>query len=156
VNKQIKSPGDTCLVERRVLRWLLFFYCLFILYGTFIPFRFNNDPVFVQAQWSRFTASPFARGTRAISTPDLVANILLLFSFGFLWVSGALWRSVNSRPTRVFFSTLLLGVSAGSIIEVGQIFSPGRIASSLDALCNGVGAGFGALRFGDLDWRCGV
>ena len=37
----------TSFAERKLLRWLFLFYCLFILYGSFIPFHFSDDPEFV-------------------------------------------------------------------------------------------------------------
>jgi hypothetical protein len=44
----------TSFEERKLLRWLFLFYCLFILYGSFIPFRFSDDPEFVRSQFGRF------------------------------------------------------------------------------------------------------
>jgi glycopeptide antibiotics resistance protein len=43
------------------------------------------------------------------------------------------------------FTTVVLGLLFGLVIESGQTFSPGRIASILDALCNGIGSALGAL-----------
>ncbi len=145
MNRQIVHPWDTLFIERRLLRWLLFFYCLFILYGAFIPFRFDPNPGFVQAQWSRFFAVPFIHGDGTISAPDVVANILFLFPFGLLWIGAEILRRPSGGPHRASLSALVLGSMVGLLIEIGQTFFPGRTASILDALCNGVGSGLGGL-----------
>jgi VanZ family protein len=133
------------LVERSLLRWLLLLYCLFILYGSFIPFHFNRDPEFVQSQWTRFFTPLFDHGVRQFSIPDVLSNILLFVPFGFFWVGGEFPRYGISRPVTAMFTTGVLGLLFGSVIEFGQTFSPGRIASILDAFCNGIGSAFGAL-----------
>ena len=130
--------------ERRLRRWLFFSYCLFILYGSFIPFRFSDDPEFVRSQLARFFTPPFDQGVRRFSLPDVVSNILLFLPFGFLWVGAEFSPRMQTRFWRVAFTAGVLGLLAGLIIESGQMFSPGRTASFLDALCNGIGSATGA------------
>ena len=130
--------------ERKLLRWLFFFYCLFILYGSFIPFRFSDDPEFVRSQFARFFTPPYDHGVRRFSLPDVVSNVLLFVPFGFLWVGGEFSLRLQSRFRRAAFTAGLLGLLSGLVIESGQMFSPGRIASILDALCNGIGSATGA------------
>src|SRR5215475_3279365 len=130
--------------ERKLLRWLFFFYCLFILYGSFIPFRFSDDPEFGRSQFVRFFTPPYNHGVRRFSLPDVVSNVLLFVSFGFLWVGGEFSLRWQSRFQRVAFTAGLLGLLSGLLIESGQMFSPGRIASILDVLCNGIGSATGA------------
>ena len=134
----------TSFAERKLLRWLFLFYFLFILYGSFIPFRFSDDPEFVRSQFVRFFAPPFHHGVRRFSLPDVVSNILLFVPFGFLWVGGEFSLRMQSRFWRVAFTGGVLGLLSGLMIESGQMFSPGRIASILDALCNGIGSVTGA------------
>ena len=69
--------------ERKLRRWLFFSYCLFILYGSFIPFRFSDDSEFVRSQLARFFTPPFDQGVRRFSLPDVVSNILLSSPSGF-------------------------------------------------------------------------
>jgi VanZ family protein len=130
--------------ERKLLRWLFLFYCLFILYGSFIPFRFSDDPEFVRSQFVRFFTLPYHHGVRKFSIPDVLSNILLFIPFGFLWIGG----KFSLRASNGLWSAILaggaLGFLCGLTIESGQMFSPGRIASILDALCNGLGSAFGA------------
>jgi hypothetical protein len=83
----------TSFDERKLLRWLLLFYCLFILYGSFLPFRFSDDPEFVRSQLTRFFTPPYEHGVRKFSLPDVVSNILLFVPFGF---SGSARKSFRS------------------------------------------------------------
>jgi VanZ family protein len=123
----------TSFAERKLLRWLFLFYCLFILYGSFIPFRFSDDPEFVRSQFGRFFTPPYDHGARRFSLPDVVSNILLFVPFGFLWVGGEFSPRVQTRFWGVAFTGGVLGLLSGLMIESGQMFSPGRIASILDA-----------------------
>jgi len=111
--------------ERKLLRWIFFFYCLFILYGSFIPFRFSDDPEFVRSQFVRFFAPPYDHGVRRFSLPDVVSNVLLFVPFGLLWVVGEFSLHLQSRFWRVAFTAGLLGLLSGLVIESGQMFSPG-------------------------------
>jgi VanZ family protein len=129
--------------ERKLLGWLLLFYCLFILYGSFIPFRFSDDPEFVRSQLTRFFTPPYHHGVRKFSLPDVVSNILLFVPFGFLWVGAAVFP-LHGELRRPVLAAGILGLLTGLMIESGQMFSPGRTASILDALCNGLGAAIGA------------
>ena len=137
------AHADTPNVEKRALRWLLLFYCLFILYGSFIPFRFSDDPAFVHSQWMRFFTPPFVHGVKTFSLLDVVSNILLFIPFGFLWCGSQIEIRLFRRPWRACFVTGLLGLLFGLSIEAGQTFSPGRTASILDALSNGLGSAVG-------------
>jgi VanZ family protein len=130
-------------VEKRVLRWMLFFYCLFILYGSFIPFRFSADPGFVQAQWMRFFTAPFVNGVRRFSILDVVSNVLLFVPFGFLWVGAEIGRRPFGPLVNAVLAVWLIGFLFGLGIEAGQTYSPGRTASILDALSNGIGSAVG-------------
>src|SRR5215510_9112775 len=69
--------------ERKLLRWIFFFYCLFILYGSFIPFRFSDDPEFVRSQFVRFFAPPYDHGVRRFSLPDVVSKFSFSSPSGF-------------------------------------------------------------------------
>lgn len=144
--------AETPLIERRALRWLLLFYCLFILYGSFIPFRFSADAAFVYSQWGRFFAPPFVNGVRQFSILDVVSNVLLFIPFGFVWVGSEIGRPILSRLFGVTLVVSGVGFLFGMLIEVGQMFSPGRTASILDAVCNGFGAGIGGT-FGYVIFR---
>jgi VanZ family protein len=135
---------QTSFSERKLLRWLLLFYFLFILYGSFIPFRFSDDPEFVHSQLTRFLTLPYDHGVRKFSLPDVVSNILFFVPFGFLWVGVEFFSFTHGGLPKAVLVAGILGLLTGLMIESGQMFSPGRTASILDALCNGLGAAIGA------------
>lgn len=81
----------------------------------------------------------------AIFDSRVLSNILLFVPFGFFRVGGGFPRYGVSRPLTASFTTAVFGLLFGLAIEFGQTFSPGRIASIADALCNGIGSAFGAL-----------
>src|SRR3970040_1961523 len=94
----VSNPrSEASLLERRALRWLLVLYCLFILYGTFIPFRFSTDAALVYSQWASFFALPFANGVSRFSILDVVSNVWLFIPFRFLWVGSEIGKSISSR-----------------------------------------------------------
>ena len=134
----------TYFAERNLFRWLFLFYCMFILYGSFIPFRFSDDPEFVRSQFARFFMPPYDHGSRQFSIPDVLSNILLFVPFGFLWVGGEFSLRAGRRLSRAILAGGVLGLLSGLAIESGQMFSPGRVASILDASCNGMGSATGA------------
>src|SRR5262249_60560638 len=125
--------------ERKLLRWIFFFYCLFILYGSFIPFRFSDDPEFVRSQFVRFFAPPYDHGVRRFSLPDVVSNVPfrpLRASLGRRRIFLALAKSLlESRIHRRTFRTF---VRSSDRIR-SNVFS-----GILDALCNGIGSATGA------------
>ena len=131
--------------EKRAAQGLLLAYCLFILYGSFIPFHFNFDPNFVRWRWSLFLTDSLHERIAHASLSDVVSNILLFIPFGILrmWLGSA--RVQGKRPLLPTLVTAAYGLIFGVVIESGQTLSPGRISSLLDALCNGLGAFIGAI-----------
>ena len=134
--------------ERRLLRWLFLLYCLFILYGSFIPFRFSDDPEFVRSQFARFFTPPYDHGIRRFSLPDVVSNILLFLPFGFLWVGGEFSLRMQSRFWRVAFTGGVLGLLSRSNNRIrSNVFSgpncvdPGRLMQWIRS-ATGAAAGF--------------
>src|SRR5262245_40807030 len=99
--------------ERKLLRWLFLFFCLFILSGSFIPFRFSYDPVFVRSQFVGFFAPPYDHGVRRFSLPDVMSNILLFVPFGFFWVGGEFSLRLQSRFRKAALTAGVLGLLSG-------------------------------------------
>ena len=138
-------PAMNNSYKNRAAQGLLLAYCLFILYGSFIPFHFNFDPNFVRWRWATFLADSIHERIARASLSDLVSNILLFIPFGIL----RMWQGSPSvqckRPLLPTLLTTAYGLIFGVVIESGQTLSPGRIPSLLDALCNGLGAFIGAI-----------
>jgi VanZ family protein len=118
---------------------------MFIVYGSFIPFRFSADAAFVQSQWAHFFSPPVVDGTKQFSIADVISNVLLFVPFGFFWLGSEIRKRIFSRLFGASFGLGCLGLLFGLTIELGQTFSPGRTASVLDALCNALGSGIGGI-----------
>jgi VanZ family protein len=131
--------------ERRFVRMLLLAYGAFILYGTFIPFRFSADPNLLHHQLSRAQILPYQAGVKNFSIPDVVSNILLFVPFGTLVVGAG----VRIRGAHFPWARVVLvggyGLGFGLAIEAGQVFTPYRTTSLLDTTCNAIGAVIGAI-----------
>ena len=130
--------------ESTTARYLLAAYCVFIIYGCFIPFHFNFDPNFVRWRWAVFLTESLHEDIARPSLSDIVSNILLFVPFGILSVWA---RPAGSTDRARFFPilcTTLYGLLFATVIESGQTVAPGRDPSIRDALCNGMGAFIGA------------
>ena len=131
-------------INPRMLRRLLLCYWLFIVYASFLPFFFNLDPNFLRWRLDALASQSLYRALIRSSWSDIIGNILLYFPLGLLWL-GSLrsgrWLARSSIAPLIIGT---IGLCAGLIIEVGQIFSPYRNPSMLDAICNGIGALTGA------------
>jgi VanZ family protein len=134
------EPSRPLVVRReQVRRTALLLWCLFILYGSFIPFRFSLAAETLHRSSSHAILQPFKAGQRAFSIPDLVSNMLLFVPFGLLVAAGAR----DGRPTWSSAGLLRAGgfaVAFATLIETGQLFSPGRTASVIDVAANSAGA----------------
>ncbi len=123
---------------------MLLLYSALIVYGSFIPFYFNFDPVFLKWRLGRFLTKSLGRGLRHFSTTDAVCNILLFALFGFLCLAVFERRRARSAIGAVL-RVGAIGLLFGFAIELAQTTSPYRDASMLDVLCNGLGAFLGAI-----------
>ncbi len=142
-------------MSRRSL-WVIF--CLFILYGTTIPFHFVADHAAVRAKLHGLPLNPLVSADtgRRLSIPDAVQNVLLFLPFGALGV----WSVARSRQTaaRVLFVTLL-GLAFSVAIETLQLFTTDRTTATSDVMTNTIGAFVGAAsagivgRLGTSLWR---
>ena len=131
--------------ESKTARYLLAAYCVFIIYGCFIPFHFNFDPNFVRWRWAVFLTESLPDDIARPSLSDTVSNILLFVPFGIL----SSWGRAAGGTDRVRFfpilRTTLYGLLFAIVIESGQTVAPGRDPSIRDAACNGFGAFIGTV-----------
>ena len=130
--------------EYKTARYLLWAYCVFILYGCFIPFHFNFDPNFVRWRWAVFLTESLHDDAARPSLSDIVSNILLFVPFGILSVWGRAPDGTDRAGFLAIVRTTLTGLLFAIIIESGQTVAPGRDPSMLDALSNGMGTFIGA------------
>jgi VanZ family protein len=131
--------------QRKAAQYLLVAYCLFIVYGCFIPFHFNLDPNFIRWRWEVFLFEPTQGQIPRPSLPDVVSNILLFVPFGILCVWVRMAKGTSERALPQILLTAIYGLLFGLAIESGQTLSPWRSPSLLDAVCNGTGAFIGAI-----------
>jgi VanZ family protein len=142
--------------EKRVMRTLLILYCVFIVYGSFIPFKFSTDLKLAGENLSRIQVYPFQDGKKKFSIPDVVSNVLLFAPFGFLFVSS----SLRATPDRSWGIAGMAGVGSALVfstaIEIGQLFTLDRTTSPLDVAANTVGATVGAMAAHRFLWSGGL
>jgi VanZ family protein len=144
--------------ERRLMRVALGLWTLFILYGSFIPFTFTAHAGALPESLAQIQWRLFEEGQRAFSVPDVLSNVLLFAPFGFLAVGARLKPAPSAAATAagvVGLATLL-----AAMIEVGQLFAPGRVSSLIDVAANGTGALLGVMAasatHGAIDGRLGA
>jgi glycopeptide antibiotics resistance protein len=94
------------------------------------------------AHWASVGWIPFV--TPPVKFTDIAANVIMYVPFGIL---GARRRSAGSTVVRTAGLTLALSFS----LELTQLFSHTRFASSTDMACDTIGAAAGAF----LAWRMG-
>lgn len=123
--------------DRRLrLKLFILFYAAFLTVGSLHPFS-GWTPL---SAWSiNFLTAPWPR---YITRTDLATNLLVYAPLGY---GLALWfSSPGKRPRGVILGTLA-GLILSFLLESSQQLLPGRIASNLDMLVNGLGALTGAL-----------
>lgn len=118
------------------IRLFILLYCAFLATGSLYPFSgwtslFDWSPAFLSAAWPRF-----------ITRTDLATNLLVYAPLGY---ALALGLSVPGQRPRGVVMGACAGVLVSFVLESSQQLLPGRIASNLDLLVNGLGALTGAL-----------
>lgn len=120
----------------RRLRLFILLYGLFIVVGSLLPFSgwaplstWSTD--FLTAPWPRY-----------ITRTDLATNLLVYAPLGY--ALSLQFSRPGKRPRGVVLSCIA-GLLLSLMMESGQQLLPGRIASNLDMLTNGLGALSGAL-----------
>ena len=132
------------ILSRGAIKWPLLLQCLFIVYGSFIPFDVNIDPSFARARFDRLLNITLDPGLWRFSTADLVSNVLLFVPFGFFLIGAEIGQRRVRGRSAAFLLGGFLGAIFGLIIELGQLLAPSRTPSVLDLVCNGAGTAIGA------------
>jgi VanZ family protein len=118
------------------LKLFIALYALFLGVGSLYPFSgwlpaatWSAD--FLLAAWPRY-----------VTRTDLATNFLAYVPLGY---GLALWFAAPRHGARSVLAACGLGLALSLALESGQLLLPGRIASNLDLLVNGLGALVGAL-----------
>lgn len=111
-------------------------YALLLVYGSLYPFTgwhgpFDGALAFLGAPWPRY-----------VTRSDIITNILVYLPLGALLARAQRHRL---HPARSFAVAVLAALLLSLMLEGVQTFLPGRVASRLDWLLNGLGAALGAL-----------
>jgi VanZ family protein len=117
-------------------RWLTLAYAVLIVYVTLHPVS--------AVRWSQ--ASPLGFVFKpwtlvGITAFDVWTNIAAYLPLGF----GLAWIAPSQRWVTRLLTALFVAGGLAFVLESLQSYSPQRVASMLDVVCNTVGAAFGAL-----------
>jgi VanZ family protein len=131
-----RAPGETPQKHQTRLAGFILLYGLFLVVGSLYPFsgwlpvsRWSAD--FLFSDWPRY-----------ITRTDLATNMFVYAPLGY---ALALWQTRPGHGYRGVINGALIGALFSLFQESGQALLPGRIASNLDLLVNGLGALTGAL-----------
>lgn len=120
---------------------LLLIYLLFIVYGSLLPFNWND--LGLATAWENFRHIPFLR-LGVESRADWVANLVLYIPLGFMtcgWLTGP-----DRRPLALAGGaglSLLFSAAVALGVEFSQQFFPPRTVSLNDILAEITGAALG-------------
>ena len=137
LKESAKSPGDGFSQHTVRLAWILeLAYLLVVIHASLHPFsgwRLPPDEIlfFLGAPWPPF-----------ITLQDILVNVGAYVPLGFLLSVGLGARYGAGRGALV---AALMATAFSLAMEAAQMFLPGRIASNVDLLANGVGALLGAM-----------
>ena len=104
---------------------LLAYVVLMAVLATLCPFEFVATPKLYLTWW--------------FSGSDVALNLVLLLPAGFLW---RLTRAGRGHP--LCLDALGLGLALSTLLELAQMYLPGRFSSPVDVVTNGLGAWAGA------------
>lgn len=122
--------------KARSLSFILLAYCAMIAIASLYPFVGWTAPT---GQQAHFLSAPWPR---YLTRNDISTNLLAYLPFGYLMALRLFRPGHRTRP-------ILLACLAGSLLSISmeslQAWLPGRIASNLDIVLNGLGALIGGL-----------
>jgi VanZ like family len=113
---------------------------------TLFPFHFYLSN---QSFWSVWNLGLIGIGTDG--SPDILGNMLLFLPLGFT-LTGYLERK-RVRALTAMAAALFVSLFFSYVIEVLQLFLPGRFASLSDILSNSAGGGLGFLCYSLWRWE---
>lgn len=126
-------------LRRLLAPFALALYTALLALGSLYPLQGLRVPE--AGEWAFLVAPPPPFVTRT----DLATNVLVYVPFGGL-LAATLTRRRRLRAVLPWI--LAAGAMLSAVLEVGQLFVPGRVASNLDIATNALGAALGALAYG--------
>jgi VanZ family protein len=128
-------PATKFLLQYHV-ELLTAFAFLFILQSGTVPFDFTADTLALRVRHF------FDASVSTFTYPDAVSNVFLYVPLGVL-LHWSLCRARMSRVTAMLTTIGVAGLLSGGI-EWLQAYSPSRVSSLIDLVCNLIGASMGA------------
>jgi len=110
---------------------------LLIIYGSFYPFDFDFGTVSAIKLSKALSFNPFAT-----SRGDILGNVALFIPFGLAGIFSI------DRPNRITLKLIMLivgGLFLAAAVQVGQLFTPGRVPTTIDVFWNAVGMAIGGV-----------
>ena len=119
---------------------LWFFYSLFILYGTLIPFSFCNIDSCLNENLTKISWIPLIdRGGTRVSITDVVQNVIFYLPFGLLG-----YLTLKQTKLLSFMYVTLIGATLSIFGESLQLLTHDRVSSVTDVVTNSIGTLMGA------------
>ncbi len=136
----MRQKTEISSMNRKIVRFLLIAFVLFVLYNTLIPFHFQMQG----KSWSELSRSfeweLFQHRGKRTPLTDIAGNILLFIPFGFLMFTYLWQRRIRGG---IVISTFL-GAMLSVTIEVLQLFLISRNSAITDVVNNTLGSFIGA------------
>lgn len=127
-------------LNRKIVKFLLLAFVLFVLYNTLIPFHFQMQGKTLGELARSFEWELFQHEGKHTPLTDIAGNILLFIPFGFLMFTFLWQRRIRGG---IVISTIL-GFLLSVFIEVLQLFLISRNSSITDVVNNTLGSFMGA------------
>lgn len=133
-----ETYAKVTMQENRLTSYAALFYLLFVIYGSLLPFDFNQR-TFAEA-WSLFSNIRFLN-LGAASRADWIANILLYIPLAYLALDGLVkgGRSQRRYPFMATLAVFIFCVLVSIGIEFTQIFFQPRTVSLNDLIAEFIG-----------------
>ncbi len=125
--------ADSSLRELALSLAILAVYALFLLCVFWVPFNFTDDRQHLKLSYQSLWVAPFAKlyiGSEFNALSQVMAKMGFFLPLGVLFS----WRMHGIRPTFCFGLAGLVAIAIGLLIELGQIFLPGKYPDFTDIL----------------------
>lgn len=132
------------LFRKYWLDFFIYFYILFIIYTTIVPFNFIDSLSALQHNISRIDWIPFLGGYRMASRSDVIANVLFFLPLGILLALKKILTFYRSFSFTDWIRIFLSGFFISLLVELMQLFTYDRYTSVTDVVTNSIGTLLGA------------
>ncbi len=131
-------PGESRSFGPRLYAAMALFFALFTLYGSYVPFRYQDRDFDEAIDNYR---SILSQGVKPVSRSDWAANVMLGVPLGFCLL-GMIRANRTNRLRTMMWGIAITIICAGfaALVEFGQLFFQGRTCAGSDIVAQAVGA----------------